>query len=41
LVNLGYARGDAWQAVVHARKKSNDNSGLNDIIRLALKELAS
>lgn len=41
LVNLGYARADAFQAVVAARGKANDNSGLNDIIRLALKELAS
>jgi len=40
LVNLGYARADAFQAVVAARGKANDNSGLNDIIRLALKELA-
>lgn len=41
LVNLGYARADAFQAVIAARGKANDNSGLNDIIRLALKELAS
>ena len=41
LVNLGYARADAFQAVINARSKSNDNSGLNEIIKLALKELAS
>lgn len=40
LVNLGYARADAFQAVVAARGKANDNSGLNEIIKLALKELA-
>lgn len=41
LINLGYARTDAYAAVVQARKKANDNSRLNDIIKLALKELAS
>lgn len=41
LVNLGYARTDAYAAVLQARKKANDNSKLNDIIKLALKELAS
>lgn len=41
LVNLGYGRSDAYQAVLQAIKKSNDNSKLNDIIKLALKELAS
>lgn len=41
LVNLGYGRTDAYAAVVHATKKSNDNSTLNDIIKVALKELAS
>ncbi|MBI4030372.1 MAG: Holliday junction branch migration protein RuvA [Proteobacteria bacterium] len=41
LVNLGYARADAFQAVIAARGKANDNSGLNEIIKLALKELAS
>ena len=41
LVNLGYARSDAYRAVLNAKQKSNDNSKLNDIIRIALKELAS
>lgn len=41
LVNLGYGRSDAYQAVLSAKKKSNDNSKLDDIIKLALKELAS
>ncbi len=43
LVNLGYARGDAFQAVVQAKTKANDNDAmsLSDIIRLALKELSA
>lgn len=43
LVNLGYARGDAFEAVVNARQKANDNdaANLSDIIRLALKELSA
>jgi Holliday junction DNA helicase RuvA len=41
LVNLGYTRADAYQAVLQARTKSNDNNDLNIIIKLALKELAS
>ncbi len=41
LVNLGYGRSDAYQAVLNAKNKSNDNSELNDIIKMALKELAS
>ncbi len=41
LVNLGYSRSDAYVAVANAKKKSNDNSKVNDIIKLALKELAS
>ena len=40
LINLGYSRSDAYEAVLNARKKSNDNNNLNDIIKLALKELA-
>jgi Holliday junction DNA helicase RuvA len=40
LVNLGYARTDAYSAVLQARQKANDNSSLQDIIRLALKELS-
>ena len=41
LINLGYTRSDAYQAVLNAKQKSNDNSKLNDIIKPALKELAS
>ncbi len=41
LVNLGYSRSDAYRAVLNAKQKSNDNSKVNDIIKLALKELAS
>lgn len=41
LVNLGYGRSDAYAAVMQARAKANDNSGLQDLIRLALKELSS
>jgi len=41
LVNLGYGRADAYSAVMQAKIKANDNSGLQDLIRLALKELAS
>lgn len=42
LVNLGYARGDAFQAVLRV-KQANDNADLPlpDIIRLALKELSA
>lgn len=43
LVNLGYARGDAFAAVHEAKAKANDNEAatLSDIIRLALKELSA
>ena len=41
LVNLGYGRTDAYTAVLQAKQKANDNSTLNDLIKLALKELAS
>lgn len=41
LVNLGYSRSDAYRAVLNAKKKSNDNSKVDNIIKLALKELAS
>ncbi len=40
LTNLGYASSDAYRAVL-AAKSDNDNSDLQDIIRLALKELSS
>ena len=43
LINLGYQRTDAYNAVLQARSKANDNSNhnLQDIIRLALKELSA
>lgn len=41
LVNLGYQRGNAFQAVSVAQSKADDPSNLQDIIRLSLKELAS
>ncbi len=42
LVNLGYAKTDAFQAVLHV-KQANDNAelSLSDMIRLALKELSA
>lgn len=42
LVNLGYAKTDAFQAVLSAKQKANDNEANNvgDLIRLALKELS-
>ncbi|MGB4058271.1 MAG: Holliday junction branch migration protein RuvA [Alphaproteobacteria bacterium] len=39
LVNLGYARADAYTAVAKAAQNANDN--LQDLIRLALKELSA
>ena len=41
LVNLGYAKSDAFQAVLSAKQKANDNDTLSEIIRLALKELSA
>lgn len=38
LLNLGYGRADAYQAVMKAR---NDNDDLQDIIRAALQELSA
>lgn len=42
LVNLGYAKSDAFQAVLQV-KQANDNAELtlSDVIRLALKELSA
>lgn len=42
LVNLGYAKTDAFQAVLSAKQKANDNErgNVGDLIRLALKELS-
>jgi Holliday junction DNA helicase RuvA len=39
LINLGYARADAYTAVMNARAKANDN--LQTLIREALKELSA
>lgn len=39
LINLGYSRTDAFQAVLKVRAESNDN--LQDLIKLALKELSA
>lgn len=43
LVNLGYARADAYQAVMQAKTKANDNEAgdVGAMIRLALKELSA
>lgn len=42
LVNLGYAKSDAFQAVLSAKQKAgNDNIALPEMIRLALKELSA
>lgn len=41
LVNLGYAKSDAFQAVLMAKQKANDNAALSELIRLALKELSA
>ncbi len=40
LVNLGYGRSDAYQAVLQAKQKANDNDDLQTLIRLALQELS-
>jgi Holliday junction DNA helicase RuvA len=39
LINLGYGRADAYNAVMRAKAKANDN--LQDLIRLSLKELSA
>lgn len=39
LINLGYARSDAYTAVTKAKSQANDN--LQDLIRIALKELSA
>lgn len=39
LTNLGYARGDAYTAVMNAKKRANDN--LQSLITEALKELSA
>ncbi len=40
LVNLGYARSDAFTAVAKAKEKTNDNNNLQELIKVSLKELA-
>ena len=42
LINLGYQRTDAYAAVMNVKQKANDNDeiGLQDMIRMALQELA-
>lgn len=40
LVNLGYARADAYQAILKVRAEANDND-LQSLIRLALRELSA
>ena len=40
LVNLGYQRTDAYTAVMQAKQKANDNASVEDMIKLALKELS-
>ncbi len=41
LVNLGYQRTDAYSAVLQAKMKAeNDNLNIEDLIKLALKELS-
>jgi Holliday junction DNA helicase RuvA len=40
LVNLGYQRTDAYAAVMQAKQKANDNASVEEMIKLALKELA-
>jgi Holliday junction resolvasome RuvABC DNA-binding subunit len=41
LVNLGYARSEAFSAVMQARQKSNDDTPptIDGLIKSALKEL--
>lgn len=41
LVNLGYGRSEAFSAIMNVRQRANDNPKLEDLIKLALKELAA
>ena len=41
LINLGYARADAYSAIMQAKLNANDDYDLQNIIRLALKELSA
>ncbi|MDB2682683.1 Holliday junction branch migration protein RuvA [Alphaproteobacteria bacterium] len=41
LVNLGYARSDAFTAVAKAKEKTGDNDNLQELIKVSLKELSA
>lgn len=42
LINLGYQRSDAYEAVMNVKQQANDNEvSLSDMIKLALKELSA
>lgn len=41
LIGLGYGRGEAYNAVMQAKLKANDNNDLQDLIKFSLKELAN
>lgn len=41
LINLGYGRADAFSAVMRVRANDNDTDDLQQVIKLALKELSS
>lgn len=41
LINLGYPRAEAYSAVLLAGQKANDNGNLQELIRLALRELTA
>ncbi len=41
LIGLGYGRGEAYNAVMQAKSKANDNINLQDLIKSSLKELSS
>jgi Holliday junction DNA helicase RuvA len=40
LVNLGYGRSESYSAVLQAKQKSDGSASLQDLIRIALKELS-
>lgn len=41
LINLGYARADAYQAVMQAKAKAANDDNLQELLTLALKELSA
>lgn len=41
LIGLGYGRGEAYNAVMQAKAKANDNTNLQELIKVSLKELAN